>query len=360
MLVVLTQEGPTFDITHLVPSAATLTVVLITLVVVRFAMGKMPSSPTKGFRIQITMLTLSLTGLLLVLVSLPLGQEARHDLVSVLGIVLSAAMALASTTFLGNAMAGIQLRVVSAFRSGDFLRVGEHFGRVTERGLFHTEIQTVDRDLTTLPNLFLVSNPYKVVRASGTIISATVSLGYDISRVQVQECLLRAAERAELSEPFVQVEELGDYSVTYRIAGLLTEVKQIPTMRSQLRKRMLDELHDAGIEILSPTYMTTRAIKPTAVVAPEQTEVPHEPDVHAPVAIIFDKAEDAESLLKCEQRVEKIAEEVTAAEARAKAASGEARTTIEREVESLRSEREQLTAEIAVIKERIRLAQDGA
>ena len=60
------------------------------------------------------------------------------------------------------------------FRPGDFVRVGERLGRVTERGLFHTEIQTEDRDLTTLPNLYLVTNPVTVVRASGTIVSTTV------------------------------------------------------------------------------------------------------------------------------------------------------------------------------------------
>jgi len=37
--------------------------------------------------------------------------------------------------------------------------VGDYFGRVTERGLFHVEIQTEDRDLATLPNMFLVSQP---------------------------------------------------------------------------------------------------------------------------------------------------------------------------------------------------------
>ena len=44
------------------------------------------------------------------------------------------------------------------------------FGRVTERGLFHTEIQTEDRDLVTLPNLYLVTNPVKVVRTFLTVL----------------------------------------------------------------------------------------------------------------------------------------------------------------------------------------------
>lgn len=93
---------------------------------------------------------------------------------------------------------------------------GEHFGRVSKRGLFHTEIQTEDRDLITLPNLYLVSHPVTTVRNSGTIISSTVSLGYDVPRGRIEASLLRAAQNAGLQDPFVRIFELGDFSVSYR------------------------------------------------------------------------------------------------------------------------------------------------
>ena len=50
----------------------------------------------------------------------------------------------AGKQFIGNVMAGLMLRAVRNFRTGDFVRVEKHFGRVTERGLLHTEIQTED------------------------------------------------------------------------------------------------------------------------------------------------------------------------------------------------------------------------
>ena len=58
------------------------------------------------------------------------------------------------------------------------------------------------------------------------------------------------AKMAELQEPFVQVVDLGDFSVTYRVAGLLTEVKQIISARSKLRRMMLDSLHDGGVDLV--------------------------------------------------------------------------------------------------------------
>ena len=64
---------------------------------------------------------------------------------------------------------GVWSQSPTHFRSGDFIRVKEYFGRVTERGLLDTEIQTETRELISIPNAFLISNPVQVIRSSGTI-----------------------------------------------------------------------------------------------------------------------------------------------------------------------------------------------
>jgi small-conductance mechanosensitive channel len=220
-------------------------------------------------RRQLIIILLCAAAVVAVILALPLSETTRGQLLALLGLLLSAAIALSSTTLIGNAMAGIMLRAVGNFRLGDFVQTGEHFGRVSERGLFHVEIQTEDRDLTTLPNLYLISNPMKVVRSSGTIVSAHVSLGYDVPRAQIEGLLLEAAQTAGLAEPFVQIFELGDFSVTYRAAGLLQEVKELLPARSRLRAAMLDTLHRSGIEIVSPSFMNQRALPPEKVFIPE-------------------------------------------------------------------------------------------
>ena len=186
-----------------------------------------------------------------------LSETATGQLLSLIGILLSAAIALSSTTLIGNAMAGLMPRSVKSFHLGDFVRIGDHFGRVTEHGLFHVEIQTEDRDLTTLPNLYMVTNPVKVTLSSGTIVSAEVSLGYDIPNGKVEDCLKDAASNAGLSDPFVLITDLGDFSVSYRISGMLTEVRHLISVQSRLRRMMLDGLHRsaitiAGFEPISP------------------------------------------------------------------------------------------------------------
>ena len=207
-----------------------------------------------------------------------------------------AAIAFSSTTFVGNVMAGLMLKAVRSFRSGDFVRVQDQFGRVSQRGLLSTEIQTEDRDLVTLPNLLLVTNPVKVVRASGTIVSAAVSLGYDVAHDRVDTLLRAAAEDAGLDDPFVLVMELGDFSVVYRVAGLLQEVKQLLTARSRLRRAMLDRLHGDGVEIVSPSFMNQRVLQPDVPIIARSAPASKTADDSTVEDLAFDKAEEAESL----------------------------------------------------------------
>jgi small conductance mechanosensitive channel len=214
----------------------------------------------KNMKLQLIVLLLSLVLIVILIIVSPINDNQKGQILSLIGIVLSAAIALSSTTFVGNAMAGLMLRAVKGFKVGDFVSVGDYFGRVSERGLFHVEIQTEQRDLATLPNLHLVTHPVKVIRSSGTVIWAEVSLGYDIPRARVKDALLKAAEKCELQESFVHVMQLGDFSVLYRVSGLLADVKQLLSARSRIRECVLDELHGAGIEIVSPSFMNTRQL----------------------------------------------------------------------------------------------------
>ncbi|KPK16571.1 MAG: hypothetical protein AMJ62_05070 [Myxococcales bacterium SG8_38] len=270
--------------------------------------------PTSGSRISQQLLIGALAGVVVILVilELPVADAARGQLLSLLGILFTAAVALSSTTLLGNAMAGLMLRSIRNFKPGDFIVVEGHRGRVSELGLLRTEIQNERRDLTTLPNLYLVSNPVTVVRSSGTFISATVSLGYDVPRDKVEQFLLEAARRADLEDPFVFVLELGDFSITYQAAGFLEEVKYLLSAESELRKNVLDCLHEAGIEIVSPTFMNQRQLPEGRVFIPEVQRVPKETraEERRPEERMFDKAELAENEAKLEQQLESVLEEI--------------------------------------------------
>jgi small-conductance mechanosensitive channel len=243
-------------------------------------------------------------------ITLPISDETQGQVLSLLGVVLTAVIALSSTTFVANAMAGLMLRITQPFRVGDFLRVGEQFGRVSRRSLFHTQIQTETRDLATLPNLMLVTNPVTVLHREGTIISADISLGYDVPYTRVEELLLLAATEAGLEKPYVMIKELLDHAVVYMVAGFLGETRTLLSARSRLRAKALEQLHGHGVEIVSPTFMNQRQLDPAHKIIPEQPVLhqytePGAEEVReaAPEEKIFDKAEEAANLEEIRQQL---------------------------------------------------------
>lgn len=289
-----------------VVAGAVLLVAVIRLVLSRALKGHSGLNFKKQV-ITLGLVVLALVGLLIVI---PVSDTLRGQLFTLFGIVISALIALSSSTIISNAMSGLMLRSVKNFKPGDFIKAGDFFGRVSDRGLFHTEIQTIDRDLVTIPNHYLVKNPVTVTRSSGAFISADISLGYDVPRDRVESLLIEAAEREELAEPFVHVIEMGDFSVHYRVYGLLEDVKFLVGSISSFKKRILDTLHQGGVEIVSPTFMNQRVLEngkrfiPPETPSDGSTERREEEQSKRAEKVAFDKAEEAESLERLREKVD--------------------------------------------------------
>lgn len=300
------------------------------------------SRPHLKFRHQLIQISAVLVAILFLILLLPFGAELRGQLLRLYGLIFSATIALSSTTLVGNIMAGLMLRAIGNCRPGHYITVGDYFGRISEMDLLHTEIQTEERDLTTLPNLYLITHPVRVMRESGTLLSVEVSLGYDVSRRVVEDLLTKAATDSELESPYVQIRELGDFSVTYQVSALLREVNRLLEKRRELRARTMDVLHAAGIEIVSPSFMNTRAIEKGQAFIPEVGgDDDAAPTTGSPDAIVFDKAEKAAS-------VSKLRESLAEAETRLRICVGViANPPSEQAADAARGEKEQLESRIA-------------
>lgn len=261
---------------------------------------------------SLLLFTIAFIGAISIVLAIPMDTEQKGQVTSLIGIVLSAVLGLSATTFIGNAIAGIALKLRKDFKPGDFIRVNDIFGRVTEQGLFHTEVQTPSRDLTSMPNMMLTTNPVNITRSTGTILSAEVSLGYDVNRLKIEESLIKAGHRAGLKEPFVLITSLGDFSVVYKLNGLLENVKSIVSAKSVLIGHVIDVLHEDGIEIVSPNFMNQRQVGETVFI-PKKHRV-KDPNMVKNTAssdsIIFDKAEEAESIEKRKVLLTEIQEKI--------------------------------------------------
>jgi small conductance mechanosensitive channel len=300
---------------------------VLVFVVHRQLLALYKDKPSQQHYRQLIMVGVYLFAAILAIMVMPLSDLTQGQLLSFLAILLSATIALSSTTLVGNALAGIMVKSLRNCRPGDYIRVGDHFGRISEMDLLHVELQTEDRDLTTLPNLYLATNPVTVLRSSGTLMHVAVSLGYEIDRKQAEQALLQAATETGLEKPFVQILELGDFSVSYQVSGVLTDIEQLIGTRRKLRARALDELHAAGIEIVSPSFMNTRVVDGSGrSVRMGAKPVPHEDNEPDPDAVAFDKAQQAEGLEKLRKEYTDLSQELIGIEQELKEAGpGKAR-----------------------------------
>lgn len=298
------------------------------------------------YREQGTKLVFRLSGVLLGITTFPMDSELRGQLLSLVGLLMSAAIALSSTSVMGNLMAGFMLRTVNSFRAGDYIEFRNELGRVSQRGLLHVEFQNETSELVTVPNLLLVQEPYNVVRSSGTVVSAEVSLGYDVDRRDIETALLKAIEAAELGDGFVQIRNLGDFSVNYRASGWLKEAGLLVSARSRLRGKMIDALHDAGVEIVSPSFMNQRPLPPELKFIPKRKKVMHpekDKSGHAE-EILFSKAEVASAVENLEGKIKKLKEKL--------------KTEPEEGAEEL--DRDAVKEELSILSEELEQARDNA
>ncbi|MCB2196960.1 MAG: mechanosensitive ion channel [Bacteroidetes bacterium] len=251
-----------------------------------------------------------LAGGITFILSLPIDQSLKGQILSFLGIIISAAIALSSTTLLGNLIAGIMNNSMNRFKLGDLIKVGDLMGRVTRKNILHTEIQLEDSNFVTIPNLHIASNPVKLTRKNNTVISTTVSLGYDVSQRKIMESLKNAAAETGLNDPYVYITNLGDFSVTYKIHGFLEDSTKYFSTSSLLNSNVISALHDSNIEIVSPTFMNQRQVNDTVFIPKQEIVIREEEPDKSPEDLIFDKATEAGAIEKKKEYLNEITEKI--------------------------------------------------
>ena len=181
------------------------------------------------------------------------------------------------------------------------------------------------------------------MRSSGTIISASLSLGYDVHHARVEPLLIKAAEQSGLEGPFVQVLELGDHAITYRISGLLTEIKSMISSRSTLYVNIMDCLHEDNIEIVSPSFMNQRKLPDDLSVLPVKATARKKASAEGtPEDVIFDKAEEAQTK---DRTVKDLLEQLAQLEIDIKAADGDKKVQKQAEFAALKETIDELQSQ---------------
>jgi small-conductance mechanosensitive channel len=212
---------------------------------------------------KIARLLLFAFGVIVVFPYLPASDSAAFTGVSVfMGVLLS----LSSSSAIANAIAGIVLTYTSAFRIGDYVRIGDSTGDIVATSLLATRLRTIKNEDITIPNSLVlngaVMNYSRYANAPGLILHTTVTIGYDAPWPTVHQLLIDAALKTPgirpEPAPFVWQTALNDFYVTYEINAYTADPSDMVQTYAALHARIQDAFAGAGVEIMSPHYTSLR------------------------------------------------------------------------------------------------------
>lgn len=179
------------------------------------------------------------------------------------GVLLGLMISLGSTGMVNQLMSGFVVLYSGAVRTGEYARVGDVEGVITDIGLLSTKVRTPKNEYVTVPNAVLISkdtlNYSRMAGEARTELSTTVTIGYDTPWRQVHELLLLAADRTpgirEKPEPRVLQTALSDFYPCYDLRFVPADIACKGIVLSDLHQRIQDAFAEAGVQIMSPNFV---------------------------------------------------------------------------------------------------------
>lgn len=192
--------------------------------------------------------------------------------------VTSLVLGLALQPILGNFFAGIVITLEKPFRLNDWIKVGDHEGRVVAINWRTTHLRTRDNDNIVIPNGRIADDrvlnyyyPHPM-----HLEKVRVGISYDTPPYRARRALLECppgiAGVLDKPTPEVYVASFDDSAVLYELRVWIEDVAQSNRIASDLRARIWEELTRAGIAIPYPT----RTVKLARRERPVQPSVPSE------------------------------------------------------------------------------------
>ncbi len=183
-----------------------------------------------------------------------------------IGILLGAMISLGSGSSVANAISGVVLTYMRPFQVGDFVRIADATGTVTEQSLLAVRMLTIRNEHVTLPASTVLSsqilNFSTEARRQGIAIRTSVTIGYDTPWRTVHGLLLAAAARTagvrKDPAPWVIQTALSDFFVCYELDAYVDDPARQHFILSELNQHVQDAFFEAGVEILSPHFAQLR------------------------------------------------------------------------------------------------------
>lgn len=179
-----------------------------------------------------------------------------------LSIFIGVLFSIGSSSFIGNLIAGYTMTYRRAFKVGQRIKIGNHFGDVETIRLMVTHLRTPKNEEVVIPNSVILNgeviNYSTLAKQRGLILHTTVGIGYETPWRQVEAMLIDAAKRTPGllldPPPFVLKKLLGDFCVIYEINVFCPDPLTMNRHYNELHSNILDIFNEFGVQIMTPSY----------------------------------------------------------------------------------------------------------
>ena len=218
-------------------------------------------------------LAMALLWLFALAMAYPYLPGAQTEAFKGLSVLLGLMISLGASNLVGQAASGLILTYSHVYRHGEYVRIAEHEGTVTELGMFATRLRNGLGEELTLSNSLILGavtrNYSRAVKGPGFVLDTVATIGYDTPWRQVHAMLVEAALRTPgvLADPPPRVFQTGlsDFYPEYRLVcqAIPSEPRPRAVVLSMLHANIQDVFNEYGVQIMSPHYLDDPAAPKT-------------------------------------------------------------------------------------------------
>ncbi len=226
-----------------------------------FALGWLDADTARPTRRLVT-IVVSVFALAMAYPYLP---GSHTDAFKGLSVLVGLMVSIGASGLVGQAASGLILMYSRAIRVGEFARIGDVEGTVTDLGAFVTRLRTGKGEEVVVPNALVMGqitrNYSRTSGGVGFTLSTSVTIGYDAPWRQVHAMLLEAAKRTRgiLADPPPRVVQtaLSDFYVEYLLIAHAgpDAPRQRAEVLSELHGHIQDVFNEYDVQIMSPHYL---------------------------------------------------------------------------------------------------------
>lgn len=186
-----------------------------------------------------------------------LGVEVTN--IALIAGALSVGIGFGLQSIANNFISGLILLAERPIKTGDWVIVGDHEGRVQKISVRSTQIRTFDRATVIVPNADLITGQVTNWDHGDTVGRVVIDVGvsYDADPRQVIGILKKLGGSHPMvlhteRSPLVAFEGFGESSMDFTLRVLLHNIKNVLTVRTDLRVWIVEAFRENHIEIPFP------------------------------------------------------------------------------------------------------------